>query len=240
MNSLGSIIIIFSIYSFLGWILETMHASLRDKQFVNRGFLNGCFCPIYGLGAIITLNIFSFVNFNSYSFEVNMIIKFFLVILFITILEFYTGYILEKVFNCKWWDYSEYKDNIRGYVCIRYSALWGLLAIILIYFINPIINNFVISIPNNFIIYLSTFLILYFILDTMTSVTEALSLRTVILNYTKFSSYKYYDKIIQYKRIFIAFPKLLILNAGIINKDVRSIINGRIHKIKVEFKSRFL
>jgi uncharacterized membrane protein len=75
--------------------------------------------------------------------------------------------------------------------------------------------------------------------DTAKSVFGALDLRVVIINYTNFSVNKYYEKIIQYKRFFLAFPRLLILNAGIINRDIRSILNDRMDKIKVELKSRF-
>lgn len=68
---------------------------------------------------------------------------------------------------------------------------------------------------------------------------DIVDLRIVILKYSDFSVNKYYDKIIEYKRIFLAFPRLLILNAGIMNRDVRSILNGRINKIKDEIKIRF-
>ena len=72
------------------------------------------------------------------------------------------------------------------------------------------------------------------------SVMEALDLRKVILNYSNVSANRYYEKIIRYKRFFFAFPRLFILNASIINRDIRSILNDRMDKIKVELKSRFL
>jgi len=68
---------------------------------------------------------------------------------------------------------------------------------------------------------------------------DIIDLRKVILKYSDFTGNKYYDKIMEYKRIFLAFPRLLILNAGIVNRDVRSVLNGRINKIKDEIKSRF-
>lgn len=87
--------------------------------------------------------------------------------------------------------------------------------------------------------YISVFLIIYFIADTVKSVMDALDLRDVILNYANVSTKRYYEKVIQYKRLFLAFPRLLILNAGVINRDIRSILNDGMDKIKVELKSRF-
>ena len=88
-------------------------------------------------------------------------------------------------------------------------------------------------------VYFSIALLIYFLADTIKLVMDIVDLRRVIIKYSNFSVNKYYEKIIKYKRIFLVFPRLLILNAGIINRDVRSVLNGRINKIKDEIKSRF-
>jgi len=146
---------------------------------------------------------------------------------------------LEKFFNCKWWDYSDNILNLHGYICLKYSLLWGLLAFLMLQVIHPEVLKIYIPIPILVKICLNIVLIIYFLADTIKSVMDIVDLRKVILNYYDFSVNKYYDKIIEYKRIFLAFPRLLILNADIVNHDVRSVLNGRINKIKDEIKSRF-
>lgn len=160
-------------------------------------------------------------------------------IVWTTALEYITGFLLERIFNCKWWDYSDYHFNLKGYICLQYSLLWGLLAVILIQMVHPVISKFVFSVPLSTKGSIATVLLLYFVADTVKSIIDALNLREVILNYSNLPVNKYYEKITQYKRFFLAFPRLLILNAGVMNRDVRSILNDRIYKIKVEIKSRF-
>lgn len=160
-------------------------------------------------------------------------------VILVTVLEYVTGFLLEKIFNCKWWDYGNNVLNLQGYICLQYSLLWGLLAFLLVQFVQPVISKGVLPIPQVVKGYLAAGLLLYFLADTTKSIMSALELRQVILNHSNISVNKYYEKIIQYKRFFLAFPRLLILNAGIINRDIRSILNDRVDKIKVEIQSRF-
>jgi len=240
MDSFTEILLFFTIYSFLGWLIETVFASANAKKLINRGFLTGFFCPIYGFAAVLIIKTISMINITFESYFVSLIAKSVFAIVLVTLLELVTGFFLEKFFNCKWWDYSDNRANFKGYICFKYSILWGLFSLVLVNIVHPAISWIVLSIPKSMNIYMVIFFILYFLTDTTKSVIDALDLRKVIINYSNFSVNKYYDKIIQYKRIFLAFPRLLILNAGIINRDVRSILNDRFHKIKVEFKSRFL
>lgn len=126
----------FIIYSFLGWCIEVCYATLNTGKFVNRGFLNGPYCPIYGLGA--TGIVYFLSPFKEYP-----LILFITSATLTTALEFITGYILEKIFNCKWWDYSKVPFNIKGYVCLKFTVIWGLACIILVNVLHPIINNFI-------------------------------------------------------------------------------------------------
>lgn len=220
--------------------METISASIIQRKFINRGFLTGSFCPIYGFGAILIIQSSEWVNIIFENYFTSLIISILFSVILVTVLEYITGFALEKVFNCKWWDYSNNTANIQGYICLKYSFLWGLLAFILVQVVHPIIYILVFSVPVSTKDYIAMFIFLYFLADTVKSVFEAMDLREVILNYSNLSVNKYYGKIIQYKRFFLAFPRLLILNAGIINRDIRSILNDRIEKIKVELKSRFL
>ena len=113
----------FIIYSFLGWLLESVFKTILEKKIVNSGFLHGPFCPIYGIGAIIMylgLN-----NFSKYP-----ILVFILGFLILSIWEYIVGWGLEKLFNTKYWDYSKNKFNIKGRVCLMNSLFWGVLGMI--------------------------------------------------------------------------------------------------------------
>lgn len=239
MNSFYDLMLFFTIYSFLGWILETVHASIVQRKIVNRGFLTGFVCPIYGFGAVLAYQCSKLgsVVFKNYLFS--LIINIVISIILVTILEYITGFILEKLFNCKWWDYSDNYLNLHGYICLKFSLLWGLLTFLLIKIIHPSVSKVVSLIPASIKGYLTLLIIVCFIVDVVKSVIDALDLRKVILNYSDITVEKYHEKIIQYKRFFLAFPRLLRLNADIINRDIRSILYDRVGKIKVEIKNKF-
>lgn len=229
----------FAIYSFLGWTMETLFAGIEQKKFINRGFLAGCFCPIYGFGAVFIILSSHWADSILADSVASMIVYIFFAVILVTVLEYITGYVLERIFECKWWDYSGYPANIKGYICLRFSLLWGFLAFLLIKVAHPGIAGTVDRIPDTFKVYIVAVLAVYFLADTTKTVIGALELRKVILDYANFPVNHYREKIFRYKRFFFAFPRLLILNAGIINHDVRSILNDRFNKIKVELKNRF-
>ncbi len=229
----------FTFYSFCGWVLETSFASIKRKMFINRGFLAGFFSPIYGFGAILvelsSRRIAAVFEHNITS----LIISILLAVILATALEYITGLILEKIFNCKWWDYSDKFANIHGYISLQYSLIWGFLAFVLLYAVHPLVSEIIFSIPASVKGYVGIIFFVYFLADTAKSVYNALDLREVIVNYANLPENKYYEKILRYKRLFLAFPRLLALNASIINRDVRSILNDRFDKIKIDFKNKF-
>lgn len=137
-------------YSFLGWCMETTRFSFREKRFVNRGFLNGPLCPIYGTGMVIIIYFLE-------PYHNNIIILFFLGMIISTLLEYITGYLLKRIFKLRWWDYSNIKYNLNGYICLKNSLAWGVLCIIMLHFIQPRIEK-LISYYNND--YLHSFVIL--------------------------------------------------------------------------------
>ena len=237
--SYSDFILFFATYSFLGWMLETIFASINERELINRGFLTSFFCPIYGFGAIMVIKSSGLVNnvFDDYfkSFIINILFS----IILVTVLEYFTGFLLEKIFDCKWWDYSDNVANLHGYICIKYSLLWGFLGFMLVQSAHPLISKMIYSIPISIKDNVAIFFVLYILLDTAKSVIDAMELRKVILNYSKVSLSVYYNKVLKYKRIFLAFPSLMILNAGIINRDIRSILNDKFDKIKIELRSRF-
>lgn len=131
---------IFIIYAFIGWCTEVAYATLDTGKFVNRGFLNGPYCPIYGCGVVIVVAILT-------PLKDNGIILFAGSFLLTTALEYITGYILEKVFHNKWWDYSDKPFNIKGYICLKFSILWGLACTFIMDAFHPMVYRIITWIP---------------------------------------------------------------------------------------------
>lgn len=130
----------FMIYAFLGWCTEVLYAAFNSGRFVNRGFLNGPICPVYGFGVVLVTWILRPVE--------DQIVWLFLGSVIVTsVLEFITGYVLERFFHDKWWDYSGEPFNIKGYICPKFSILWGLACVIIVDRIHPLIQRFVQGIP---------------------------------------------------------------------------------------------
>ncbi len=126
----------FFTYAFLGWCLEVSFSAVNEGKFVNRGFLNGPLCPIYGFGMLIVLYFLKPINNN-------ILLLFVFSALLTTILEWITGFILEKIFSIKWWDYSEMPFNLNGYVCLKFSLMWGVACVFVIKLIHPIIYDLI-------------------------------------------------------------------------------------------------
>ena len=238
MNGFSDYVLYFIIYSFLGWLLESIYASINERKFINRGFLTGFFCPIYGYGAILIIQTSTWINFIFEDYLVALIFDILFSIILVTLLEFVTGLALEKIFKCKWWDYSKNAFNLKGYICLKTSLLWGVMAFILIQVVHPFISKLVYPMPTFTKDYIAAVILLYLLADTVRSIYMALNLRDAILNFSNYPDNKYYEIIMRNKKLFFAFPHLLFLNAGVINRDVRSILNGRFKKVKEGLKSR--
>ena len=134
------ILIYFFIYGFLGWSVEVAFEAVRKKQFINRGFLNGPICPIYGVGVTLVILLLE-------RYRDNVLLLFVASVVLVTLLEGVTGFVLEKVFHNKWWDYSKRPLNIGGYVCLLFSLIWGLACVLIVKYIHEIIEKGVHYIP---------------------------------------------------------------------------------------------
>ena len=130
----------FYAYAFLGWCAEVVFAAAKTGKFVNRGFLNGPLCPIYGAGVVLLLVCLS--PLKKWFWAV-----FLGAALLCSVLEFLTGFVLEKIFHRKWWDYSDRPFNLMGYVCLSMSLLWGAAALAVVYAVQPAIEALVDRIP---------------------------------------------------------------------------------------------
>lgn len=154
--------LLFMTYSVLGWILEVSCKLVEKKKFINRGFLIGPYCPIYGWGALMmTLLLKKYLN--------DIFTLFIMNILICSILEYFTSYFLEVIFKARWWDYSNNKFNINGRICLETMIPFGLFGLLVMYVINPIIFNILNMIPISIIYFISIVLFLLLLIDTITS-----------------------------------------------------------------------
>lgn len=173
MAEFADLVLFFSLYSFLGWMLEIAYSNILNGKQNNRVFLFGPFCPLYGVGALIILFITNIIN-SLFTFKsfISLTIILILSIILVSILEYITGFILEKAFGTKLWDYSREAFNLHGRICLKYSLLWGFLAFLLLTVIHPFINRYVVQIQFATKSTISFSLILYFAVDTYLSVRK--------------------------------------------------------------------
>lgn len=131
---------IFFIYAFLGWCTEVSYATLVTGKFVNRGFLNGPVCPIYGFGVVIVLTCLT-------PLADNLLLLFLGSVVLTSALEWLTGFVLEKLFHQRWWDYSDQPFNLSGYICLRFSIAWGFACMFVVKLLHPTVLLFIRIIP---------------------------------------------------------------------------------------------
>ncbi len=166
---LAQFVIYFTIYSFLGWVCECIYCSLGAKKLINRGFLAGPYCPIYGFGSLLVILLLEPLGRNPF-------VIFFGGMVLTSILEYFTSFLMEKIFHMKWWDYSTYPYNINGRVCLLNSTLFGLLSLFLMFVVNPPIARFVVSIEPIHMIVAATICGCVFLADTIISVRTTLQI----------------------------------------------------------------
>lgn len=159
------IIAYFIVYSFIGWAIESVYKSYLQKKLINTGFLNGPICPIYGIGALI---MFLFLN----KINDNLFLVFIVGFIVLSIWEYIVGYLLEKFFHTKYWDYTGNKFNIKGRVCLFNSTAWGFLSVLFIHFWHPFIVEKIDSIPENILITIVWVLSAYILIDTTQSIIK--------------------------------------------------------------------
>ncbi len=160
----------FTAYSILGWACETFYCSVGNRKFVNRGFLNGPVCPVYGFGAVLVILLLQ-------STEKNLVALFLSGMMVTTVLEYLTSVLLEKLFHMKWWDYSQYKFQINGRVCLLNSLMFGGLSVILMRVLHPWISGLIARIPTSLLPWISLGILAIFAVDTVVTVRSILILK---------------------------------------------------------------
>lgn len=162
-----------AIYSFFGWIIESIYKSILEKQFVNSGFLKGPFCPIYGIAAIFIIITLS-------SLKDRIMLLFIVSVIMLSIWEYIVGVFLEKVFKQKYWDYSENKFNLHGRICLKNSIYWGILGVIFIQFVHPFISEKVSLIPIEILFYIILILYVIIISDTIITISNTVKFEKAV------------------------------------------------------------
>ena len=167
----------FIMYSFLGWLIEVGCKSIQYKRFVNRGFLLGPICSIYGYGVLFIVLLIG----DDTSDILSIFLK---SILICSVLEYFTSYFMEKLFKVRWWDYSNNKFNINGRICLETMIPFGLLGTLVVYVIHPLIVRFVNLFSSNMIITIAIVLFIIYILDNILSFNVMNKIKKEIKKYS--------------------------------------------------------
>ena len=196
------------------------------KKFINRGFLIGPYCPIYGWGCILIILLL-----NKYTDD--PLVLFVMAILICSILEYFTSYFMEKLFKARWWDYSRRKFNINGRICLETMIPFGLLGCLIMYFVNPFFVSIYSKIPSNILIIISSVLFTIFLIDNIISYTIMFKMKIPKIKISKDSTEEiteYVRSILAkrsflYKRLMKAYPNMKILRNKVmsINNDIDNI-----------------
>ena len=131
MNEIYYYFLLFLIYSFIGWLIEVIGKLIEKHKFINRGFLIGPICPIYGHGCLLMILTLS-------RYKDNPLTLFICAIFICSLLEYFTSYFMEKIFKARWWDYSTKRFNLNGRICAETMIPFGILGTLVICVINPI------------------------------------------------------------------------------------------------------
>lgn len=163
-------ILFFFFYSNAGWFFESLYCSIAAKKWINRGFLTGPLCPIYGAGALVLAVFLSPVKDKWY-------LVFFLGIILCDIVEFITSLILEKLFNARWWDYSHKFMNIQGRICLQHSIIWGFASLLFVRLMHPFFSESFELIPPLYRNILLSIILVVFFIDLAGAVAAAADIR---------------------------------------------------------------
>lgn len=201
----------FIIYSFIGWSIEVIDKFFEFKRFINRGFLIGPICPVYGYGVLAIL----LVPGNNTSDPLAVFLK---SILICSVLEYFTSYFMEKLFKARWWDYSRYKFNINGRICLETMLPFGILGSFVVYFIHPFIKGILSNFSNGLLLTISIILFVIYMIDNIISFNVMNKIKKEIKKQKEDSTELIRKKVLEfidansilYRHIKNAFPKFKI------------------------------
>jgi uncharacterized membrane protein len=231
---------LFSIYSFMGWIIEVIYRSITQRKFVNAGFLFGPFVPLYGFGALFIILLQHFFH------DLHIILRLFMFGLALTIIEYLVGYLAEKMFKLTLWDYSEYKFNLHGRVSLLFSIIWAGLAFIFITLIHPVVLKNASFLHGAYLQTAAILFIIYYAVDYAFSVANITTFREKIAylyaEYLNLNNVEIEKILDSFKRLRYAFPDLnRYINSKISNNiknRINTVLKSIQDKIIIEIKGR--
>lgn len=233
-------LVLFAVYCFMGWVLEVLYRSATQRKFVNAGFLFGPFIPIYGLGAFLTIVMQSVFQ------DIPAVLRFVIFGLAITGLEYAVGFLSEKIFKLKLWDYSEYRWNLHGRICLHFSLFWMFLVSLFIVFVHPEIFKRVMLLQENVAKFTAIAFIVYFWIDYTFSVMSLAAFRRAVgylyEEYFNLSNAEIEASLKSFQRLLKAFPDLNKYVYENMNRRIKSRLNSFIkpvqEKIMMEMAGR--
>ena len=179
----------FILFSMIGYVTEMITCAIVDKKIANRGFFCGPIIPIYGVGSLLLIFLLK-------PFRHNLLLVIIFSMLITTSIEYLTGYLLEKIFHNKWWDYSKEKFNLHGRICLKNVILFGIGGPIILY-IDPFMTDFLIQFKNQYLIIVAIIIFVIFTLDVIYSCIVERMLNVRLKGVKKFP-----------KRLLKAFPTI--------------------------------
>lgn len=209
LHTIETYFLLFISYAFLGWCMEVICKLIEKGKFVDRGFLIGPYCPIYGWGALaITILL------KRYAYD--PIILFVMSVVICSILEYFTSYFMEKKYHARWWDYSNKKFNINGRICLETMVPFGILGVIIMYVTNPILMDLYQSISQLALHIISALLFIGFIVDNIISSNIMSSIKVEGSKIVKDNTEEITEKVKQilrekswlHRRLMEAYPNL--------------------------------
>lgn len=224
-HSIEIYILLFFTYAILGWLMEVGCKLVETKKFINRGFLIGPYCPIYGWGAIIITLLLN-------KYLPDPLVLFIMSIVICSIIEYATSYFMEKIYHARWWDYSRRKYNINGRICLETMIPFGILGVLIMYFANPFFTGIYEKIPEIALTVICSFLVIVFLIDNIISSHIISTIKFEGIKAEKDNTKEITEKVKQilqsksflHKRLINAFP------------DIKN-IRGKL-KLKIEEKRR--
>lgn len=163
-NKICFYFMLFLLYSFIGWSIEVIGQLLEKHRFINRGFLVGPICPIYGWGCIAMILTLT-------KYKSDFFLLFAMAIVICSILEYFTSYFMEKLFHVRWWDYTRRKYNINGRICAETMIPFGILGCLVIYIVNPILSSILLKISVSTLNIIAIILFVIYVIDNIISLS---------------------------------------------------------------------
>lgn len=223
-------VILFAVYSFIGWIIEVVYRSASQRRFINAGFLYGTFIPIYGFSAIFIITLHYFIH------TLPAIVQLLVYGVVLTAIEYAVGFLFEKIFNLKLWDYSETKFNLHGRICLLFSLFWTALSFIFVTFIHPVVARYLLTLNETYLQAASIVFLTYMAVDFAVSISTITAFRNRIAylydEYFNLSNVEIEKILNSFQRLRDAFPYLNRYIDNKINIEIKNRVNTLVKSVQ--------